>query len=91
MIARASSGGCICGSMTANVVKPLDFKSGRRALNHFLVVTAWCWRRASDTRSMQALFGPVVALFRVRKALVKAMSISVRFSTPLSLNTFGKL
>ena len=81
--------GCICGSRTARVVKPFDFNVGKSALSHRLVVTAWCCNSASDTISMQILFGPTAEGLRVRKALVKAMSMSVRFSTPFSLKTLG--
>ena len=40
---------------------------------------------------MQALLGPLNEASNLRKAEVKAILISVRFSTPFSLNTLGRL
>ena len=39
---------------------------------------------------MQALLGPLGEVSKVRKALVNAMVISVRLSTPFNLNALGK-
>jgi hypothetical protein len=90
-IARTSSEGCICGSITARTVKPFDFNVGNSALSQRLVVAAWCCSSTSETISMQILLDSVAEGLRVRNALVRAMPMSVRFSTPLSLNTFGSL
>ena len=41
--------------------------------------------------SMHTLLGPFIETSSVRKAEDRAMLMSVRFSTPLSLNTLRKL
>ena len=76
-------------STTAKMVKPFDFKVGKRALSHLRVLTAWCCSNTSETISMQTLFTPFSVGFSLRNALVNAMSMSVRFSTPLSLEHVG--
>jgi len=84
---------CMWGFITARVVKPLDFSSGMRAreASHFLMDAAWCWSSMSEIISRQALLGPLREASSFRKAEVRAMLISVRFSMPFSLNTLGRV
>ena len=83
--------GCIFGLTVTSVVKPFARRSVRIPLSHFLVITAWCCSKTSDTMSMHALFDPGFDGSSTRKILVSAMSISVRFSTPLNLKMLGRL
>jgi len=64
-------------------VKPLDLRVAIRLVSHLRVATMWCCSRTSDITSMHARFAVVGMI--VRRYFVKEMSISVRFSTPLSL------
>ena len=89
--ARTSRWGCISESIVARVVNPFDFSSGMRAASHFLMDAAWCWSSMSEIISMQALLGPLREASSFRKAEVRAMLISVRFSIPFSLNTLGRV
>ena len=89
-IAWTSSGGCMLGLTMASVVNPFDFRSMRRPLNHFLVSTARCCNKTSDSISRHALLGALFEASSIRNALTRAISISVRFSTPFSLYTFGR-
>ena len=92
-IARTSCSECIFGSMTARVMNSFDLSSARSPDNHRLVWRTLCCKRTSEMIWIQHLrwTGRACCFCTFRKAEIKIMLSSVRFSTPFNLKTLSGL